>query len=137
MATPGLKVVMPGCADDAKGLLKSWRSAMTGRDSHPAPAAAPAHAGGAGRGVGSAAGEGRREAAKVRTLPSWRTRMRWVKANQAAEAVADEINVEVVDPRTLTPLDADTIAESVEKTGRLLVVHEAPERGGAGAESRG
>ena len=56
------------------------------------------------------------------------------KALQAAEALAGEINVEVVDPRTLVPLDVETIAASVEKTGRLLVVHEAPERGGAGAE---
>jgi pyruvate dehydrogenase E1 component beta subunit len=57
-----------------------------------------------------------------------------VKAMKAAEALTDEISVEVVDPRTLVPLDVDTIAASVRKTGRLLVVHEAPERGGAGAE---
>jgi len=48
--------------------------------------------------------------------------------------VADDISVEVVDPRTLVPLDVDTIVESVAKTGRLLVVHDAPARGGAGAE---
>jgi len=44
------------------------------------------------------------------------------------------ISVEVVDPRSLEPLDVDTILASVRKTGRMLVVHEAPERGGVGAE---
>jgi pyruvate dehydrogenase E1 component beta subunit len=44
------------------------------------------------------------------------------------------ISVEVVDPRTLFPLDIDTIVESVRKTSRLVVTHEAPERGGFAAE---
>jgi 2-oxoisovalerate dehydrogenase E1 component len=56
------------------------------------------------------------------------------KAVAAAEQVADLISVEVIDPRTLHPLDLDTILASVRKTGRLLVVHEAPERCGMGAE---
>ena len=56
-------------------------------------------------------------------------------ALQAAEALAVEgISVEVIDPRTLAPLDADTIARSVAKTGRLVVAHEANVTGGAGAE---
>jgi pyruvate dehydrogenase E1 component beta subunit len=56
-------------------------------------------------------------------------------ALDAAERVAAEgIDVEVVDPRTLAPLDTATIAASVEKTGRLVVVHEAPRTGGVGAE---
>ena len=46
----------------------------------------------------------------------------------------DGISVEVVDPRTLQPLDEDTILASVRKTNRLLVVHEACVRGGFGAE---
>ena len=45
-----------------------------------------------------------------------------------------EISVEVVDPRSLVPLDMETILASVGKTGRLLVVHDAPRRGGVGAE---
>ena len=53
---------------------------------------------------------------------------------KAADALAAEISVEVIDPRTLVPLDLATILESLAKTGRLLVVHEAPARGGAGAE---
>jgi pyruvate dehydrogenase E1 component beta subunit len=56
-------------------------------------------------------------------------------ALQAAEQVAGGgIQAEVIDPRTLSPLDWDTLAGSVEKTGRLVVVHEAPRTGGPGGE---
>ena len=44
------------------------------------------------------------------------------------------IEVEVIDPRTLVPLDVAAIVESVERTGRLVVAHEAVEHGGFGAE---
>jgi pyruvate/2-oxoglutarate/acetoin dehydrogenase E1 component len=44
------------------------------------------------------------------------------------------ISVEVVDPRTLVPLDEEKILESVKKTGKVVIVHEAPERGGWGGE---
>lgn len=54
---------------------------------------------------------------------------------EAASAAADEgRSLEVVDLRTLSPLDVDTVAASVEKTGRLVVVHEAPVFLGLGAE---
>ena len=57
------------------------------------------------------------------------------RALEAAEQLAAEgIEVEVVDPRTLNPLDKETIVRSVSKTGRVLVVHEAPLTGGVGAE---
>jgi acetoin:2,6-dichlorophenolindophenol oxidoreductase subunit beta len=54
----------------------------------------------------------------------------------AAVRLADEhgIEAEVIDPRTLVPLDLDTIAESVGRTNRLLIAHEAVEQGGFGAE---
>lgn len=56
-------------------------------------------------------------------------------ALQAAEALAKEgISAEVIDPRTLVPFDYDTIEESVQKTGRLVIVHEAHRTGGWGAE---
>lgn len=56
-------------------------------------------------------------------------------ALEAAEQVATEgIEVEVVDPRTLKPLDWQTLTASVEKTGRLVVAHEAPQTGGPGGE---
>jgi pyruvate/2-oxoglutarate/acetoin dehydrogenase E1 component len=50
----------------------------------------------------------------------------------AAELV--DVSVEVIDPRTLVPLDLDTIVESVRRTGRLVIAHEAVEQGGFGAE---
>ncbi|MFN2383531.1 MAG: alpha-ketoacid dehydrogenase subunit beta [Gemmatimonadota bacterium] len=54
---------------------------------------------------------------------------------QAAELLAGEqISVEVVDLRTLLPLDVDTIVSSVKKTGRAVIVHEAPRTGGIGGE---
>lgn len=56
-------------------------------------------------------------------------------ALEAAEELAEEgINVEVVDPRTLVPLDKETILSSLKKTGRLVIAHEAPKQGGTGAE---
>jgi pyruvate/2-oxoglutarate/acetoin dehydrogenase E1 component len=52
----------------------------------------------------------------------------------AAELDKDGISVEVIDPRTLVPLDEETILASVRKTHRLVVAHEAVKRGGFGAE---
>jgi pyruvate dehydrogenase E1 component beta subunit len=52
----------------------------------------------------------------------------------AAELEKEGISVEIVDPRTLVPLDEETIVNSVKKTGRLVVVHEAVKRGGFGGE---
>lgn len=53
----------------------------------------------------------------------------------AAETLAEEgVDCEVIDPRTLQPLDTDTIAESVRRTNRAIVVHEAVRFGGLGAE---
>ncbi len=53
----------------------------------------------------------------------------------AAEALAAEgVSVEVIDVRSLVPFDRETLRASLEKTGRLLVAHEAPGRGGFGAE---
>jgi pyruvate/2-oxoglutarate/acetoin dehydrogenase E1 component len=63
------------------------------------------------------------------------TSMAVVKALRAADLLEQEgISIEVVDPRTLFPLDIDAIVESVKKTGHLLVSHEASERGGFAAE---
>ena len=58
-----------------------------------------------------------------------------VEAEKAAENLEkDGISVEIIDPRTVQPLDIDTIITSVKKTNRVLVVHEAVEFGGIGAE---
>lgn len=57
------------------------------------------------------------------------------KAVKVAEELEKEgISVEVIDPRTLVPFDIDTIAASVKKTGRAVVVHEAHKTAGVGAE---
>jgi pyruvate/2-oxoglutarate/acetoin dehydrogenase E1 component len=57
------------------------------------------------------------------------------KALKAADQLASEgIELEVIDPRTLVPLDEETIVNSVKKTGRLIVSHEAYGRSGYGAE---
>ena len=57
------------------------------------------------------------------------------KALQAAEQLAEEgIEIEIIDPRTLNPLDEGPIIASVSKTGRVLIVHEAVETGGYGGE---
>lgn len=57
------------------------------------------------------------------------------RALEAAEQLEKEgISVEVIDPRTLVPFDYDTVAESVKKTGRLVVVHEAHQNNGWGAQ---
>lgn len=57
------------------------------------------------------------------------------RALEAAETLAKEgIDIEVIDPRTLKPLDADTLIQSVMKTGRALIVHEACKTGGYGGE---
>jgi acetoin:2,6-dichlorophenolindophenol oxidoreductase subunit beta len=57
------------------------------------------------------------------------------RALAAAEILAAEgVEVEVIDPRGVRPLDKDTILASVRRTGRLVVTHEAPKTGGAGSE---
>ena len=59
-----------------------------------------------------------------------------VPTNQAAEALQNErsVSAEVVDLRTVSPIDFGTVVESVQKTGRLIVIHEAPRNSGIGAE---
>ena len=57
------------------------------------------------------------------------------RALEAADELAKEgISAEVIDPRTLVPFDYDTVVESVKKTGRLVVVHEAHQNNGWGAQ---
>jgi pyruvate dehydrogenase E1 component beta subunit len=57
------------------------------------------------------------------------------RALEAAEQLADEgIDIEVLDPRSLKPLDEEAVVRSVSKTGRALIVHESPITGGVGAE---
>lgn len=131
--TPGLKVVMPSCAYDAKGLMKSSIRDdgpvvyIQHRLLHPVRQAVPD-----GEWlVPLGQADVKREGGDI-TVVALGYAVH--KALEAAERIADEVSVEVVDPRSLVPLDVEVILQSVEKTGRLLVVHEAPSRGGAGAE---
>ena len=67
------------------------------------------------------------------TLVTWGAQVK--ETLEAAEALAAEgISAEVIDVATLTPLDFDTIHESVRKTGRCVIIHEAPRTAGFGAE---
>jgi pyruvate/2-oxoglutarate/acetoin dehydrogenase E1 component len=56
------------------------------------------------------------------------------ETEQAVEQIADQVSAEVIDVRTLVPLDAETLVSSVERTGRSLIVHEAVTRFGPGGE---
>lgn len=60
--------------------------------------------------------------------------MLWRSLDAAEKLAADGIHAEVIDPRCLSPLDGETIIESVKKTHHLLIVHEAVEFAGPGAE---
>ncbi len=131
---PGLKVVMPATAGDAKGLLKSAI-----RDDDPVLVlehkALYASFGEVPEGehlvpIGKA--DVRREGRDVTIV----TASRMVHhVLEAAETLAGQgIDVEVVDLRSLSPLDKDTIFRSVEKTSRLVVAHEAVKSFGIGAE---
>ena len=133
--TPGFKVVVPSNPYDAKGLLAAAirdddpvlfmepkRIYRSFRDQVPTtPYTVP---------IGKAAVV--HEGDEV-TLISWGAMVR--VCHDAADMLAREnISAEVVDLRTLNPLDRDTILQSVEKTGRAVVVHEAPRTNGFGGE---
>jgi pyruvate dehydrogenase E1 component beta subunit len=67
------------------------------------------------------------------TLVTWGAMV--VESLAAAEEMAKQgVSVEVIDLATISPIDEQTILESVEKTGRLVIVHEAPISGGVGGE---
>jgi pyruvate dehydrogenase E1 component beta subunit len=133
--TPGIKVVVPSNPYDAKGLLVA---AM--RDPDPVLFMEPkriyrAFREGVPDGVYSVPiGKAvvAREGHDV-TLVSWGSMVR--VCLDAAEALArDGVAAEVVDLRTLNPLDRETLIASVVKTGRAVVVHEAPRTNGFGGE---
>jgi 2-oxoisovalerate dehydrogenase E1 component beta subunit len=67
------------------------------------------------------------------TLVAWGAMM-IVAQKAAAQAAEKGISVEVVDLRTINPWDRDAVIESVRKTGRLVILHEAPRTGGFGGE---
>ena len=134
MHIPGLKIVMPSNATDAYGLL---RSAL--RESNPVLFLETARL------------YGQRSEVDLQAPPIEFGRARIVRSGrdvtvvalggmvaEALKAAADVaehgVDVEVIDPRTLAPLDIDTIIESLRKTQRVIVTHDGHKTAGAGAE---
>jgi len=76
------------------------------------------------------------EASRVIQEGSDVTLIAWGAMVPVAEDAAEEVDadVEIIDPRTIYPMDFETITESVKKTGRAMILHEAPKSGGFGAE---
>jgi pyruvate/2-oxoglutarate/acetoin dehydrogenase E1 component len=134
MHVPGLQVVVPSTPYDAKGLLKT---AIRGSNPvffcehkllYPVEGEVPEEEYTIPFGV-----------AKVKTKGSDVTVVATMymvhKALNAASELENEgVSVEVIDPRTLTPMDKKTIVDSVKKTGRLVVVSEDCKTGGVSAE---
>lgn len=131
----GLKVVCPATPADAKGLLLS-----SIRDPDPVLFFEPKRVYRAAKGevpegdhtvpLGSANVLRRGEHVTVIT---WGAMV--YEALDAAQKVAGEgVDCEVIDLRTLWPLDVETLVESVKKTGRVVIVHEAPKSCGLGSE---
>ena len=133
--SPGIKVVMPSNAYDAKGLLveairdpdpvlycEPDRLYRLGRSEVPdGPYTVP---------FGRAAVI--REGADI-TLIAWSAAVE-LCLGAASELAAEGIEATVVDLRTLVPFDIETVVAAVARTGRAVVVHEAPLSGGFGAE---
>jgi pyruvate dehydrogenase E1 component beta subunit len=133
--TPGIKVVAPSNPYDAKGLLLASM-----RQNDPVLFMEPKRIYRASRGevpeddyvveLGQAAVT--RAGSQV-TLLAW-SGMVSIADEAAKKAEAEGVSVEVVDLRTLMPFDIETILASVKKTGRCVIVHEAPRTCGFGAE---
>ncbi len=131
---PGLKVVVPSTPYDAKGLLKAAI-----RDDNPVvffeqkllyrkKGEVPEEDYEIELGKADVKREG-----KDLTIITY-GRMVPTCLNVAEELAGEGIDIEVVDPRTLLPLDKDTLVKSAKKTGKVLIVHEAVQTGGFGGE---
>ncbi len=133
--TPGLKVVVPAGPYEAKGLLISAI-----RDPDPVIFLEPARIYRAIKeevpdeeyviplGIARRVREG-----DDLTLISWGAMLR-TTVEAATQAATEGISAEVIDLRTLSPMDSESILASARKTGRVVVVHEAPRTGGLGGE---
>lgn len=134
MHVPGLRIAMPSTPHDFKGLLKTairmddpvmfFEQKFLYNTKGPVPDGEYT--------VPFGVADVKREGDDVTIVA---TSKMVLLALEAAGLLASEgVSVEVVDPRTLNPLDENAIARSVRKTGRLVVVHEAAERGGISGE---
>lgn len=131
---PGLKVAMPSTPYDAKGLLKT---AIRSDDpvifvEHKLLYATKGEVPEEEYCIPLGKADIKREGGDVTIVAT--SRMVLFTLAAADSLSREGIEVEVIDPRTLVPLDLQTIITSVEKTGRAVIVHEACERGGVGAE---
>jgi pyruvate dehydrogenase E1 component beta subunit len=134
--TPGLKVVIPSRPYDAKGLLISAI-----RDEDPVIFFEPKRVYRSFKEevpeeeytvpLGKAQVLDGYEGENV-TVISWGAMIH--DCMKALDALPDNISAELIDLRTIYPIDVETIVESVKKTGRAVIVHEAPKTGGWGAE---
>jgi pyruvate dehydrogenase E1 component beta subunit len=131
---PGLKVVMPSTAYDAKGLLKSAI-----RDDNPVVfiegEVTYADVGEVPEGeylIPLGVGDIKREGTDI-TIICW-SKMVKVALQTAALLEEEGISAEVVDPRTLRPLDEELLVSSAKKTGRVLILEEGWPFNGVGAE---
>lgn len=131
---PGLKIVQPATAYDAKGLLQA---AIADPNpvifyEHKLLYKTVSHVPEEIYHIPLGKAVVKRPGSDVTVIP---TGMMVPMAIKAADLLADRgIQVEVIDPRTLVPLDKETILHSVRKTGRVVIVHEAVKRGGYGGE---
>ncbi len=131
---PGLKVVMPSNPAVAKGLLKAAI-----RDDNPVVVVE--HRGLYWSKGEIADGDHTAEIGKANIVRSGNSATVVALSSMVAPALvaAEELakegrTIEVIDPLSISPLDVATIANSVKNTGRLIVLHEAVEQGGIGAE---
>jgi pyruvate dehydrogenase E1 component beta subunit len=134
---PGLKVVMPSTAYDAKGLLKSAIRDdnpvvfMEGETLYNTTWEVP-DATGPDDLIPIGVADVKREGKDI-TLIAW-SKMVWTCLEAAKALAVEGIECEVVDPRTLRPLDVDTLSASVRKTGRCVIVEVGWPVAGFGAE---
>jgi 2-oxoisovalerate dehydrogenase E1 component beta subunit len=133
--TPGLKIVCPATAEDAKGLLKSAI-----RDDDPVLFFEHKYLYRRIKGV-MPVGDHLTPIGKARVAREGKDvsiitygAMVWKALEAADELVGSGISAEVVDLRTLAPLDDDAIVATVKKTGRVLIVHEDTRTGGIAGE---
>jgi pyruvate dehydrogenase E1 component beta subunit len=142
---PGIKIVTPATPYDAKGLLKSAI-----RDDNPVLFCVHKHLyGSKGRKLAESSlstghvpeeeytiplglADVKREGSDITVVANLLMLHRTI--NVAEDLAKEGISVEVIDPRSLVPLDTDTVVASVKKTGLILIVEESGERGGWGAQ---
>jgi pyruvate dehydrogenase E1 component beta subunit len=134
MTIPGLKIIAPSCPTDLKGLLKSAI-----REDDPVICFEDCRLWGLSEEVPDGdhlvplgLADVKREGSDVTVVGVAGSVQ--VSLDAAEELAGENVSVEVVDPRSIVPLDAQTILDSVEKTGRLVVVDPCHEMGSVASE---